>query len=602
MRRHRAHLAISLALAFAAATFASACKKSSDASPVDAGPAECAQSGVADPAASPRHTPRWAFEPWISKDISTGPDTYDFVGGFQSRDIPVGVVVLDSPWETNYTTFVPNEARYPRFSQIVADMHARGVRVVLWTTQMVNQSSFDLEPGGDTYPGASPNFDLGQRCGFFANQGETSPWWKGSGAALDFFSAPARAWWHAQQDALLATGFDGYKLDFGESYITTQPIATAAGTKALEEYSQAYYADFLAYGRAVRGPDFLTMTRAWDESYGFTGRFYAKKEDAPVAWAGDNRRDWVGLADALDTIFRSARAGYGALGSDIGGYLDKNDKDLLGPTIPFSQTVFARWTAVGALSPLMQLHGRGNYAPWTVPERPDETVALYHDWAKLHHELVPFLYSVTEESYAGAPTPIAPIGDDPLVTPPGWQGDFRYVLGGAFLVAPILDDTGIRDVPLPAGDAWYDYWKPTADALPGGQTLKAYDASDRKILPLFVRQGSIVPMVSELRVWPGPKPSRFVLHDTDDALTTIDLGRSGAASTVALSRALGPTVLRVRADVAVTTVTLAGAPLSAVATQADLDAAASGWLASPSDRTVLVKVPKAAGATTLTLQ
>jgi len=72
----------------------------------------------------------------------------DVHGGFQSRDIPVGVVVLDSPWETNYNTFVPNDARYPRFSQMVADMHAKGVRVVLWTTQMVNESSFDLEPGG----------------------------------------------------------------------------------------------------------------------------------------------------------------------------------------------------------------------------------------------------------------------------------------------------------------------------------------------------------------------------------------------------------------------------------------------------------------------
>ena len=46
-----------------------------------------------------RYTPRWAFTPWISKDLSDGPDTYAFVDGFKSRDIPVGVVVIDSlPW------------------------------------------------------------------------------------------------------------------------------------------------------------------------------------------------------------------------------------------------------------------------------------------------------------------------------------------------------------------------------------------------------------------------------------------------------------------------------------------------------------------------
>ena len=38
------------------------------------------------------HTPRWAFRPWISKDISDTADTYAFVDGFRDRDIPVGTV------------------------------------------------------------------------------------------------------------------------------------------------------------------------------------------------------------------------------------------------------------------------------------------------------------------------------------------------------------------------------------------------------------------------------------------------------------------------------------------------------------------------------
>src|SRR3954468_18623224 len=73
-----------------------------------------------DPQTLPRYTPRWAFEPWISKDISTGPDTYAFVDGFRARDIPVGVVVLDSPWETNYSTLIPNPNRYPEFPKMVS--------------------------------------------------------------------------------------------------------------------------------------------------------------------------------------------------------------------------------------------------------------------------------------------------------------------------------------------------------------------------------------------------------------------------------------------------------------------------------------------------
>ena len=87
-------------------------------------PCERAPDEVAEPV---RYTPRWAFEPWISKDISSTDDTYAFVEGFAARDIPVGAVVLDSPWETHYNTFVPNPVRYHDFDKLVRDLHARGI-------------------------------------------------------------------------------------------------------------------------------------------------------------------------------------------------------------------------------------------------------------------------------------------------------------------------------------------------------------------------------------------------------------------------------------------------------------------------------------------
>ena len=97
---------------------------------------------------------------------------------------------------------------------------------------------------------------------------------------------------------------------------------------------------YLPEYRAIRTrADFLTMVRAYDKSYGFEGRFYAKKEDAPVTWMGDNRRDDVGLADALDEMFRSTAAGYAVVGSDIGGYLDRDDIDLK-MQIPLDPDVF----------------------------------------------------------------------------------------------------------------------------------------------------------------------------------------------------------------------------------------------------------------------
>ncbi|MEO6574920.1 MAG: TIM-barrel domain-containing protein, partial [Polyangiaceae bacterium] len=256
-------------------------------------------------------------------------------------------------------------------------------------------------------------------------------------------------------------------------------------------------------------------------------------------------------------------------GSDVGGYLDRDDKNLLGPQIPFDQAVFARWIAMGALSPFMQLHGRANLTPWTVPDRADETVVIYRYWAKLHHELVPFFYSLAEEAYAGSGAILSPIGE-----PASWPNDYRFMLGEAFLVAPILDGTGTRDVALPAGARWYDWFNQGAASVDGGTVLHAYDATDRAKAPLFVREGAIVPLevgdgVTGLGdadskgsltvlVYPGP-PSTFKLHDEDDKITLLGARAIGTGAEITMDRALRPVILRVRADAAPATVTIDGA-------------------------------------------
>jgi alpha-glucosidase (family GH31 glycosyl hydrolase) len=560
----------------------------------------------------PIHTPRWAFEPWLSKDYSSSDDTRAFVKESLARGIPVGVAVLDSPWETNYNTFVPDETagRYANFDAMVSELTSENVKLVVWITQFENSLSFDIEIGSNThYDTDNPTYDFGLSCGFFVNGGAEYGWYKGTGASVDFFNPAAVRWWRSLQDALLARNIAGYKIDFGDSYLTSDPVDTAAGSNAHQAYSEAYYKELYDYATTVKKGDFLTMVRGWDQSYGFAGRTYARPENAPVVWDGDNRHDWVGVVDALHTTFMNATLGYVVIGSDLGGYLDRDDQNLTAPPIPFDSLVFDRWVAMSALSPLMQLHSREDYMPWTIPDHTDETVALYTYWATFHHEIAPFFYSLAEESYAkSAPGIVRPVADSSA-----WAGDWRYTLGDAFLVAPLLDATGTRDVALPAGAKWYDWFAPAADAAAGGTTVKGYDATDRAKYPLFVREGAIVPMAVDratvpvgtaasstawtVLAYPGATSTSFALHEEDDTTTTLSTVATTGALSFKADRAVKPLLVRLRADAGASAVKVNGAAASSVASF-DALAASTGaaWFLETATRSAWVRVPAGASA------
>jgi alpha-glucosidase (family GH31 glycosyl hydrolase) len=576
-----------------------------------------------DPA---RYTPPWAFEPWISKDISDRADSLAFVAGFRERDIPVGVLVLDSPWDTNYTEFRPNPSRYPDFTEMVGALHADGVRVVLWTTQMTNRRSFDLERGGDVYEGPARTYTEGLGCGFFVENGAVTMWWKGFGAGVDFFDPRARAWWHAQQDyLLLEAGIDGWKLDFGESYLDAEaeggPVLTDEGMTPFQRYSEEYYRDYLAYGVSRRGRDFITMVRPWDVSYDRRGRFHARPEHAPVAWVGDNHRDWEGIVDALDHIHRSALAGYVVVGADLRGYLDRDENDLL-REIPFDLEVFQRWTALAAMTPFMQLHGRGNLAPWTVPGTPEEqaeTVRVYRYWSWLHHAMVPYWYSITQEAYAASAggelqAILHPTGDATDL------GDYSYEIGRELFVTPAISPGGPDAVVLPDTAARYhDWWSPAAAPNAAGATIADPDLSDRLRIPLFVADGAILPLRVEndvnglgsaasagrltLLVWPAATESSFRLHeaveDAPDAITTLTAVREAGGDRVTLSPPRGALVLRVDVDAAPTAVTAGGRALSEAASADALDGMAEGWRHDAATGFVWVRVDAPADAVVL---
>jgi alpha-glucosidase (family GH31 glycosyl hydrolase) len=408
----------------------------------------------------PPLTPRWAYEPWVWEDEENDADTIvALVDSYRQRDIPVGAVIIDSPWATNFNTFEFNRS-YPMPARLMERMRDRHVRVILWATGFINTQSND---GPD--PDQSPNYQEALDHGYFVSGGQTYEWDKGEGSAIDFFNPDAVAWWYSQMDKAWAFGIDGWKVDNPEGNLPDS-VMTAAGPKTNREYGEAYYRAFYQYV-AARKPDGVIMARPYD-----SGTVYAPVDALPIGWVGDQLPDWGprGIEEALDSILASAQLGYSVVGSDIGGYRPGERFDRL----------FMRWAQLGAFSPLMENGGRGEHRPWKI-DNDSELVESYRYYATLHHELVPYLYGLGVEAHQGG---------EPIIRDVDRAGR-QYRLGDDLLVAPIVSREDKRSVVLPAGEHWYDYWDETS-LQGGGTTVEVEADSDR--IPLYIRAGAIIPM------------------------------------------------------------------------------------------------------------
>jgi len=169
----------------------------------------------------------------------------------------------------------------------------------------------------------------------------------------------------------------------------------------------------------------------------------------------------------------------------------------------------------------MRSHGsRIENEVWSYGKQAEPILEKY---LRLRYELMPYIYSLGYQTWLnGAPflraLPLDFPGDAKVT-------DMRdeYMFGPAFLVAPITDQGATsREVYLPAGADWYNYW--TNERVKGGQTITVQAPIDT--IPLFVRAGSIVPLgsaiesthqeqaIEHVKVYPGADAT-FTLFSDD---------------------------------------------------------------------------------------
>jgi alpha-D-xyloside xylohydrolase len=108
--------------------------------------------------------------------------------------------------------------------------------------------------------------------------------------------------------------------------------------------------------------------------------------------------------------------------------------------------------------------------------------------------------------------------DDPTC----WRIDDQYYLGDAFLVAPIMNPEGVRDVYLPAGE-WVDFW--SGEALSGPRWLRRVEVPLAR-MPLYVRCGA------QVSVYPEPVQCTDEMDLSRAAMLAFDEGYAGFRNSI----------------------------------------------------------------------
>lgn len=408
----------------------------------------------------PPITPRWVLEHIVWEDNKNDQSTsVGLVNSYFENQMPVGAIIIDSPWSTAYNNFEWNTKRYPNSIEMIKGFSDKDVKVILWLTGCVNTTAKDMPIQ------KSPSFDEVIEKGYAINNGKVSNWWKGDGVHIDFTNPDAVAWWNSQIDKAIVEGVYGFKVDQGEIYFG-DTVETSIGTMTNESFRKYYYNSMYQYATRLK-----TTGAIIGRPFSHQGGIEASVEQLSLGWCGDFEGSWAGLKLQINNIYKSSELGYGAPGCEVGGFFRARS----------TKNELIRYAQFGALTATMinggENGGLTNHLPWY---HDDETTVIYRQAVWLHSQLIPFIFSTIVDAH---------INGGSLITNLSYDQE-SHMVGDYIFTKAITSEDNSLSYRLPQEGQWMDFW--SKDVLAGGTTVnKHYPLHE---FPLFLKAGAIIPM------------------------------------------------------------------------------------------------------------
>jgi 1,3-alpha-isomaltosidase len=407
--------------------------------------------------------PSWVLRLWASgNEWNTQELVLSRMDTHRSLDIPVGVVVIEA-WSDEEGIMIFRDAEYevsedspvefaysgawPSPRAMVDELHARGVKVILWQIPLLKT---DPELGEQVRAEAR----VMVRDGHAVLEADGTPyhnrgWWFPKALMPDLSVERTRQWWTAKRRYLVEDlDVDGFKTDGGE-HAWGHDLRYADGRRGDEGNNlfPVHYAR--AFGDLLRsaGKAPVTFSRA-----GFTG-----SQAHGTYWAGDEDSTWEAFRSSVTAGITAAACGIVYWGWDLAGFS--------GP-VPDAE-LYLRAAAASTFMPMMQYHSEFNHhqtplrdrTPWHVASTTgdERVVPVFRRFAVLRERLVPYLAEQARVAVTTDRPLMRPLffnHDDPAV----WDHPLQYQLGDDLLVSPVTSpEVRTWTTYLPPGE-WVDVW------------------------------------------------------------------------------------------------------------------------------------------------
>jgi alpha-glucosidase len=484
--------------------------------------------------------PLWALGYQQSRySYETEEQLRDVASRLRADKIPADALYLDIDYQQDHRPFAVDSEKFPHFTQMLADLKSQNFHVVGIT---------DLHIAAVSGAGYAP-YDTGMAGNHFVKNPDGSVFigrvWPGPSVFPDFTQRSTREWWGGLYEPLVADGLAGFWNDMNEPSVFDSPNKTMPDD-ARHRIEEPGFEPRLADHREIHNVYGMENSRATYEGllkispderpFVLTRATYAGGQRYAATWTGDNSSTWNHLRLATPMLLNLGLSGFGLCGADVGGFIGTPPADLL-----------TKWMEVGAFQPIDRNHaekGTGHKEPWV---HGPEQESIRRRYIEERYRLMPYLYTTVEEmSRTGLPMVRPLFLEFPNATADGHPLDLdagnQFLVGRSLLVAPAPyperpDDYRVLLPPV----HWYDYWtgqlvekRPVADRGATTPSAAALDPVPEhpslETLPVFVREGSILPMQpltqSTREVPHGPLTLRVYPGDNCQGSLYQDDGRS----------------------------------------------------------------------------